>query len=153
MELRLTQAAAVQVITAWAAYLEANPGIRAVEGGGVKLDSAPQASPYVPAMDGSTVIAWYKADPTAEVSAQAIAEANMATNVMGLPRTLYVGKLIDIRRGANGAYLKLRTITRLTAGGAPAYRTFNPAKGQLIELIVNPTPADLSSAMGGQEPA
>jgi hypothetical protein len=148
MELRLTQAAAVQVITSWAAFLSANPNIRVLEGGGIKLDSAPQATPYVPNMDGSTIIAWYKADPNAVPTAKAIEEARMATQVLGLPRGLYVGKLIDIRMGANGAYLKCRTITRQTETGAPAYRTFNPSKGTLLELLINPTPGDLSQALG-----
>lgn len=148
MELRLTQPVAVRMLDAWAAFLEANPGVRALEDGSVKLDSAPQASPFIPAMDGSTVIAWYRAG--GEATPQAIEEARIATEVMGLPRSLYVGKLIDIRKGANGSYMRLRTITRQTATGQPAYRTLNPSKGQLIELLINPTQADIGGAMGTQ---
>lgn len=152
MQLRITAATAVQMFNAWATFLEGHPGIRVLEDGSVKLDTAPQATPFVPNMDGSTIIAWYKSDPNAVTSERAIAEARMATQELGLPRSLFVGKLIDIKRGANGVYMKCRTITRQTADGKPAYRTFNPAKGTIIELLINPAPGDLSAAMTGHTP-
>jgi hypothetical protein len=154
MEFRLTQQAAVQMLDAWERHLATNPGLRALEDGTILLDSAAVVpvnpavprTPFVPAMDGSVIIAWYRASE--EPTAQAIAEARMATQVLGLPRELYVGKLISIQRGKDRTvYLKCRTITRQNASGEPAYRTLNPSKGQLVELLINPTQADIASAM------
>ena len=130
---------------------------RSLENGSVKLDSVP--SPVyrrghaacgprtVHAMDGSTVIVWYRAanPPTA----LAIREAEVSTRVTAMPRQLYVGRLIDILRGQNGTvYFKCRTVTRqdIAHDREPAYRTFNPSKGQLLEMTINPSAEALAGA-------
>jgi hypothetical protein len=145
---------------AWLRELEASPGLRAVEGGHIKLDSVPSPAHPVPgvrtehAMDGALVIVWYKAQYS-EATARAIQEAATATAMMHLPRQLYTGRLIDLLRARDGSvYFKLRAIERLDeATHAPAYRSFNPSKGQLIEMTVNPTAANQAEAMAHPEPA
>lgn len=162
MELRLTHEAAIRVFALWYQFLVDHPGARALEDGTIKLDSVPidsvtathaSRNPLQHAMDGSTVIAWYRAGRPATV--RAIEEARNATQVLGLPRSLYVGKLIDIRRNQadRTIYMKMRTITRNGADGSPQFRTLNPSKGTLTELLINPTAADMAGAMGSQADA
>jgi hypothetical protein len=122
--------------------LSANPAARAVEQGGIKLDAVPSARGAVHTMDGALVIVWYRA--ANEPTERAIREAAVATQVMNLPRQLYTGKLIDIKRGADGTvYFKLMAIERRdeSRNGMPAFRSFNPSKGQLIEMVINPSAA------------
>jgi hypothetical protein len=142
VEHRLTLNLAVRMLDAWFTELQQGEA-RTVAGGQIKLDSvpspdhAPRGSHTDHAMDGSTAIVYYLAGnrPTP----RAIREAQEWCEVMRLPRTLYIGKLIDIKRGGNGTYFKLRTMTRRSERDNTAgYRTFNPRVGRVIAMIVNP---------------
>jgi hypothetical protein len=153
MEFRLTVNEASRMFEAWRRELEATPGLRAVEGGQIRLDSIP--SPAHPvrgvrtehAMDGSLVIVWYVAHLAA--TERAIREAATATGMMRLPRHLYTGRLIDILRAADGSvYFKVRTVERIDeATHQPAYRSFSPSKAQLAEMILNPSAASVAASM------
>lgn len=98
-------------------------------------------------MDGSTGIFWYIAGR--EATARAIREAAESTEMMHLPRHLYIGKIIDILRNRDGqAYLVCRSITRREEGsGRPAYRAFNPFLGSFVEAIINPLEATMTAEM------
>jgi hypothetical protein len=139
MEIKLTAEAASRMFGIWRAELEANPRARAVENGEVKLDTVPSAVGAVHLMDGSLVEVWYKASkPPTE---RAIREASEATQMMHMPRQRYTGKLIDIKRGADGTvYFLVRALERREEGtGMPAFRAFNPSKGQVLEMTINMT--------------
>lgn len=146
MEIKLTSAEAVVMFNAWYTELAANRTARAVESGHVKLDSVPSTRGAVHTMDGALVIVWYRA--ANEPTERAIREASVATQVMNLPRQMYTGKLIDIIKGADGTvYFKVMAVERRDERrqGMPAFRSFNPSKGQLIEMTVNPAAATLAT--------
>ena len=72
---------------------------------------------------------------------------------MSLPRQLYMGKLIDIKRGQDSTvYFLVRSMTRQDSGGGPAYRCFNPSKGELIEMVINPVASTIAQAGGALAP-
>jgi hypothetical protein len=145
MEYRLTGNEAVRLFDVWRRELDGTPELRTVESGNIKLDSIARGHH---AMDGAVVIVWYRAAyaPTA----RAVREAAVATELMGLPRHMYSGKLIDILRASDGTvYFTLRAIERIDERThQPAFRSFNPAKGQLIEMVINPSAATVSAARG-----
>jgi hypothetical protein len=146
MQIKLTVAEAARMFEIFRAEMDANPGLRAVENGNVVLDAVPSAPGAVHQMNGSLVEVWYKAANPA--TPRAIAEARRATVEFGLPRQLYSGRLIDIKRGSDGTvYFMVRAIQRDGAG----FRCFNPSKGQLLEMTINPAAAQLVS--GAQSPA
>lgn len=136
-EMVVTQAVAVRLFDTWMRRLEANPTQRSCAGGQIKLDSVPSERGAVHTMDGSVVRIYYKAanPPTA----RAVREASRVVE-MGMSRRVYTGKLIDIKRGADGTvYFKVRTVERVDeSSGAMAFRAFNPSKGQLLEMVINP---------------
>ena len=152
MEYKLTTHEAVRLFDVWCRELEAAPGIRSVENGSIHLDSVPSTTEHAHgqrlehAMDGSLLIVWYVA--AGEASSRAIREAAAATSVMGLPRQLYTGRLIDILRSRDGTvYFKVRSIERIDeTTHQPAFRSFNPSKGQLIEMTINPAAAAVAEA-------
>ncbi len=134
MQIKLTVVEAARMFELWRQEIEARAGLRAVENGEVKLDTVPSARGAVHQMDGSLVEVWYRAanPPTAT----AIAEARRATVEFGLPRQLYSGRLIDIKRGSDGTvYFMVKAIQRDGEG----FRCFNPSKGQLLEMVINPS--------------
>ena len=147
MEFKLTALEAVRMFNIWHDEMVAHPGVRAVEGGEIKLDSVPSTRGAVHPMDGALVFVWYRAaNPPTE---RAVREAQVATQVMNLPRQLYTGKLIDILKGADGTvYFKVMAVERRdeSRNGMPAFRSFNPSKGQLIEMTINPTAATIAAA-------
>jgi hypothetical protein len=143
MEIKLTSVEAVSMFNIW--HTEKESGARRVEGGAIQLDSVPSIPGAEHAMDGSTVIVWYQA--AEEPTARAIQEARTAVEIMQLPRKLYMGKLIDIKKGRDGTvYFLVRSMTRHDANGQPAYRAFNPSKGQLLEMTINPSGATINTA-------
>jgi len=125
----------------WRQEIERAPTVRTVEGGQIALDTVPSVRGAVHQMNGSLVQVWYKAANPA--TAQAISEARRATVDFGLPRQLYTGRLIDILRGGTDGtvYFKVKAIEREGAG----FRSFNPSKGQLLEMVINPSAAQLLS--------
>lgn len=134
MEIKLTAAEAVRMFGIFRAEMERTPGIRSVENGHIVLDAVPSGPGAVHQMNGSLVEVWYRAANPA--SARAIAEAHRATVEFGLPRQLYTGRLIDIKRGSDGTvYFLVKAIQREGAG----FRAFNPSKGQLLEMTINPS--------------
>jgi len=142
MEIRLTVAEAARMFEVWRVELEnsSTSGQRAVENGQVILDSVPSARGAVHAMNGSLVEVWYRTDPNNTPTARAIDEARRATVEFGLPRQLYSGRLVDIKRGADGTvYFMVKAIQRDGAG----FRCFNPSKGQLLHMTINPAAAAL----------
>ena len=149
MEMKLTSAEAVRLFDIWAAELSADPARRAVETGEIKLDSVPTARGAVHTMDGALVYVWYRA--ANEPTERAIREAHVATAIQNLPRQLYTGRLIDIVRGADGTvYFKVMASERRDEArqGMPAFRSFNPSKGQLIEMTINPSAATVAATSG-----
>jgi hypothetical protein len=143
MKIRLTPVEATRMFELWRQEMDARSDMRAVENGQVKLDSVPSTCGAVHQMDGSLVEVWYRAAnlPTT----QAIAEAHRATVEFGLPRQLYSGRLIDIKRGADGTvHFLVKAIQRDGAG----FRCFNPSKGQLLEMTINPAVAQLAAQPG-----
>jgi hypothetical protein len=159
MEYRLTAHEAVRLFDIWRRELDGAPEARAVENGQIRLDSV--ASPTHSArgqrtqhaMDGALVIVWYRAANPA--TARAVREASVATELMGLPRQLYTGKLIDILRGSDGTvYFKLRAIERIDeTTHQPAFRSFNPSKGGLIEMVINPSAATVAASAARMQAA
>lgn len=155
MKIRLTLAEAARMFEIWRAELDARADLRAIENGQVKLDSVPSARGAVHAMDGSLVEVWYKRDQRNEVTARQIAEARRATEEFGLPAELYSGRLIDIKRAADGTvYFMVKAVQREGAG----FRCFSPSKGQLLEMSIYPPgaqtgsgiqPAHAATAQGG----
>lgn len=156
MEYRLTAHEAVRLFDIWRRELEASPGSRAVENGQIRLDSVASPQQAVRgqhtqhAMDGALVVVWYRAANPA--TPRAVREASIATEVMGLPRHLYTGKLIDILRAMDGTvYFKLRAIERVDeTTHQPAYRSFNPSKGQLVEMVINPSAATVAASVASR---
>jgi hypothetical protein len=147
MEFKLTSEEAVRMFGIWQGELVRVPGTRAVENGEIKLDSVPSARGAVHTLDGALVYVWYRA--ANEPTERAIREASVATQVMNLPRQLYTGRLIDIMKGADDTiYFKVMTVERRdeSRNGMPAFRSFNPSKGQLIEMTINPTAATVAAA-------
>jgi len=154
MEIRLTVHEAVRMFGIWQRELSASQNSRVVEGGSIQLDAVPSCRGAVHQMNGSLVVVWYRAAnaPTA----RAIREASVATQMMNLPRQLYMGKLIDIKKGADDTvYFLVRSMTRQDSANdnAPAYRAFNPSKGELIEMIINPSAATIAASGGQMAPA
>ena len=145
-QLTLTVSAAVNMFALLRAEMESNEGRRVLENGTVKLDTVPSVRGADHHMDGSLVIVIYKAAHRA--TDRAVREASEAVNLMSLPRQLYIGKLIDIMRGADRTvYFKVRSITRRDEGShQPAFRSFNPSKGQLIEMVINPHEESIQTA-------
>lgn len=140
MKIRLTYVEATRMFEIWRAELDAHADLRAVENQQVKLDSVPSTHGAVHAMDGSLVEVWYLA--TKPPTSRAIAEARRATDEFGLPRQLYSGRLIDIKRAADGTvYFMVKAVQREGAG----FRCFSPSKGQLIEMTINPAGAEAGS--------
>lgn len=154
MKIRLTLAEAARMFEIWRAELDARADLRAIENGQVKLDSVPSARGAVHQMDGSLVEVWYRA--TKAATPRAIAEARRATEEFGLPRQLYSGRLIDIKRAADGTvYFMVKAVQREGAG----FRCFSPSKGQLVEMTINPAavegrslvqPARATTVQGGR---
>lgn len=154
MEIKLTSAEAVIMFDTWHRELNSNRAARAVEGGAIKLDAVPSARGAVHQMDGALVYVWYRA--ANEPTERAIREAQVATVVMNMPRQLYTGKLIDILKGADGTvYFKVMAVERRdeARNGMPAFRSFNPSKGQLIEMTINPSAATISAGATAAAPA
>jgi len=154
MEIRLTTSEAVRMFDIWYRELSsAAPATRAVESGAIKLDTFPSRPGVTHDMSGATVIVWYRAAnaPTA----RAIQEASEATRIMNLPRQLYTGKLIDILKGQDETvYFKVLSLTRRSSDdNRPAYRSFNPSKGQLIEMVINPSAETVAAAGGTLAPS
>lgn len=142
MRIRLTLAEAARMFEIWRTELDTRADLRAVEDGQVKLDSVPSTHGAVHAMDGSLVEVWYRA--TKAPTSRAIAEARRATEEFGLPRQLYSGRLIDIKRGRDGTvFFMVKAVQREGAG----YRCFSPSKGQLIEMTINPAAVEAGSLM------
>lgn len=140
MKIRLTLAEATRMFEIWRSEIDACADVRAVEDGQVKLDSVPSARGATHAMDGSLVEVWYRASKAA--APRAIAEARRATEEFGLPRQLYSGRLIDIKRAADGTvYFLVKAVQREGTG----FRCFSPSKGQLIEMTINPAGAEAGS--------
>jgi len=145
MELKLTAAEAARMFEIWGHEIETHPGTRTVENGVVRLDAVPSARGAVHQMNGSLVEVRYQA--AFEPTARAIAEARRATVEFGLPRQLYSGRLIDIKRAVDGTvYFMVKAIQREGAG----FRCFNPSKGQLIEMTINPAAAALAAQQARQ---
>lgn len=137
-EMTVTQAVAVRLFDSWMRRLETVPTQRTCAGGQIRLDTVPSERGAVHQMDGSIVRIHYHA--ANQPTERAIREASVAVG-MGMSRRVYTGKLIDIKRGADGTvYFKVRTVERRDErhGHQPAFRTFNPSKGQLIEMVINP---------------
>lgn len=148
MELKLTATEAVRMFEIWRTEIDGRPGAREVENGVVRLDSVPSARGAIHQMNGSLVEVRYQA--AFEPTARAIAEARRATVEFGLPRQLYSGRLIDIKRGTDGTvYFMVKAIQREGAG----WRCFNPSKGQLIEMTINPAAAALAAQQARIQPA
>jgi hypothetical protein len=138
-EIRITAEVAVQLFNTWMTRLEERPDQRTAELGMIKLDTVPSINGAVHQMDGSIVRVYYKA--AEEPTARAIREAAEATETLGLSRRVYTGRLIDIMRGKDGTvYFKVRTVERRDErhNNQPAFRAFNPSKGQLLEMVFNP---------------
>jgi hypothetical protein len=150
MEFKLTVAEAARMFEIWRQEIEAGVSVRAVENGQIKLDSVPSTRGAEHQLDGSLVEIWYRAaNPSTPI---AIQQAHRATVEFGLPRQLYSGRLVDIKRGADGTvYFLVKAIQRDGAG----FRTFNPSKGQLLEMTINPAAASLvaPAAIQPQTPA
>lgn len=154
MKIRLTVAEAARMFEIWRGEIDVHAGLRAVENGEVKLDTVPSARGVVHQMDGSLVEVWYSAAKAP--TARAIAEARRATVEFALPRQLYSGRLIDIKRAGDGTvYFMVKAVQREGAG----FRCFSPSKGQLIEMTINPAgieagsriqPARAATAQGGR---
>jgi hypothetical protein len=149
VEFKLTDVEAVRMFDIWYNELHrGDPTVRRVENGEIKLDTVPSARGAVHLMDGALVQVWYRA--ANEPTERAIREASVATQVMNLPRQMYTGRLIDIlKHGTDGTiYFKLMTVERRdeSRNGMPAFRSFNPSKGQLIEMTINPTAATIAAA-------
>jgi hypothetical protein len=153
-EIRITQSVGRRMFTLWREELDIT-NARSVESGHVKLDAVPSPPPRQRtrgshtehAMDGSTVIVWYIAGR--EATQRAIREASEATEMMHLPRHLYVGKIIDVLWNQGGqAYIVCRTITRRDSGsGHAAFRAFNPYVGNFVEMIINPSEETTAAEM------
>lgn len=153
-EIRITQSVGRRMFDLWRQELDTT-NARSVESGHVKLDTVPSPPPRMRArgshtehaMDGSTVIVWYIAGRRA--SQRAIREASEATEMMHLPRHLYVGKIIDVLRNQEGQpYILCRTITRRDSGsGQAAFRAFNPQVGNFVEMVINPSEETTAAEM------
>lgn len=153
MEYRLTRHEAAQMFEIWRRELEASPGLRAVEAGQIRLDSVGSQRGAAHAMDGSLVIVTYEAYRHA--TERAVREAAVATEMMHMPRSFYTGRLIDILRAADGSvFFRVRTLERIDeTTHQPAFRSFAPSKGTLIELVINPGAAALADPLAaGRQP-
>jgi hypothetical protein len=147
VEIRLMQSLSVPVLNALYTEKDAGgramtePGIRLLQNNQIKLDSKPSVRGAVHDNDGSTCLAWYVAGNRS--TERAIREGREWSEVMQMPRHLYPGKLIDILRGSNGVYIKIRTMSRRDEShdNSPAFRSFNPSVGRMIALVINPSEA------------
>lgn len=106
---------------------------------GVKLDSVPSMPGAVHKFDGSTVTVWYRS--ANKPTDRQIREATVAVGMMGIPRDRFTGKLIDARRTKDGSVFFLcgGVLERRDEGnnGMPAFRAFNPSKGQVLSMSIN----------------
>ena len=112
---------------------------RNLMGGKVRLDAVPSMPGSVHRFDGSTVTVWYKSG--AKATERQLREAAVAVELMGMPRERYTGKLLDIKRGKDGSvyFLCGGVLERRDEAnnGMPAFRAFNPSKGQVLSMVIN----------------
>lgn len=113
---------------------------RLLLGGAVAIDSVRETG-KAHAYDGSTVVLWYKS--SGKPTARAEKEAQVSTD-MGIPRQMFMGKLIDIKLNKDQqVYFLVRAINRQGDDGKPCFRAFNPTKGDVLEITINPEPFEL----------
>ena len=143
VEIRLVRSMAGPVLNALFAEKQESSS-RLLQNGQVKLDTEPSVRGVTHLNYGSVCLAWYVAGNRS--NARQVRESSEWAAIMQMPRHLYPGKLIDIMRGRNGVYLKIRTMSRRDERheNTPAYRNFNPAVGTMLALIINPSEAILA---------
>ena len=114
---------------------------RFLMGGAIALDSVRDGK-TAHKFDGSNIVLYYKA--SGKTTERAKKEASTALS-MGLPREMFIGTLIDIKENKDQqVYFLVRALTRQDENGKPCFRAFNPTKGDILEIIINPEPAVLN---------
>lgn len=140
---------AVEFFDRLCAELETTGG-RELVGGTVKLDSVPSMPGSIHKFDGSTVTVWYRV--CAKPSARQIREATVAVQMLGMPQERHTGKLVDVKRAKDGSVFFLcgGVLERRDEAndGMPAFRAFNPSKGQVLGMTVNCEAAISTSTNG-----